>query len=148
MEEVRIPRSSWILVCDGAKAQILCNEGEAKRLDLKEVEDFTLPQAPARDLGTDRPGRVYQSHGSARSATEETDWHERSEIDFLSDIADLLDKVIQVRAVKNLIVVAPPKALGILRERLSPATREIVTAEIDKDLAHLPVRDIAAHLSA
>ncbi|ACB96291.1 host attachment protein [Beijerinckia indica] len=148
MERVRIPRQGWILVCDGAKAQILRNDGEATRLDLKPVEDFALPQAPARELGTDRPGRVYESHGTSRSALEQTDWHEQNEIDFLSDVADVLDKEIKHYAVKSLIVIAPPKALGVLRERLSPAARGIVTAEIDKDFMKLPVKEIAARLSA
>lgn len=147
MDHVRIPWKGWIVVCDGAKALIFRNEGDAELLNLKLVEVIAEPHALSRDLGTDRPGRVYQSHGSARSTVEAPDFHSEAEAAFLAGIVDHLDKAVREHSVRHLVLVAPPKALGLLRQRLTPALRAIVTAEVDKDLAGLPTHEIEAHLA-
>lgn len=143
-----LPARSWVLVCDGAKALMLHNEGDALQPKLATVAVFDEPQPPSRDLGTDRPGRVHASHGAGRSATEETDLHEQAEADFLARIAGALDQVVRDREVKNLLLVAPPKALGLLRGKLSPAVKGVVSAEVGKDLTGMPVDQIGRHLMA
>lgn len=143
-----LPSKIWVLVCDGAKALMLHNEGDALQPRLATVAVFDEPQPPSRDLGTDKPGRTHSSNGVSRSATEETDLHEQAEADFLARIAGALDKVVRDREVKNLLLVAPPKALGLLRSKLSPAVRGIVSGEVGKDLTGMPVDQISRHLSA
>jgi protein required for attachment to host cells len=49
---------------------------------------------------------------------------------------------------ERLVLVAPPKELGRLRAELSPAVRERVTAELNKDLTRLSLREMAEHLGA
>lgn len=56
MAPIRIPRKSWIIVCDGAKALILRNEGDADLMNLQVMETVTQPDEKTRELGTDRPG--------------------------------------------------------------------------------------------
>ena len=48
---------------------------------------------------------------------------------------------------KSLILVAPPRALGVLRRIYSHNLRAAVRAEIDKDLVRLPVHEIEEHLA-
>jgi protein required for attachment to host cells len=48
---------------------------------------------------------------------------------------------------KSLILVAPPRALGVLRQTYSHNLRAAVRAEIDKDLVRLPVHEIEEHLA-
>lgn len=143
-----LPGQIWVLVCDGAKALILHNEGDALQPRLVTVAVFDEPQPPARDLGTDRPGRVRSSNGAARSATEETDLHEQAEADFLARIAAALDQAVREHGVKNLLLVAPPKALGLLRAKLSQAVKGVVSGEVGKDLTGMPVDQIEKHLLA
>jgi len=50
--------------------------------------------------------------------------------------------------VKSLILVAPPRALGMIRHAYSHTLRSAVRAEIDKDLVKHPVHDIEKHLTA
>jgi protein required for attachment to host cells len=51
------------------------------------------------------------------------------------------------REAKSLILVAPPRALGVLRQALSTPLRSAVRGEIDKDLVKLPVYEIEKHLA-
>lgn len=147
MEHITITRHALVLVCDGAKALLFRNEGDADLVNLSAVEHFATFEPPARDLGTDRPGRVYQSHGSARSAVETTDFHEAAETEFLASVAAELGKLVTAEKPKALFIVAPPRALGILRQHFSEAVRAAVTGEIAKDIAHLPTNEIERHLT-
>jgi protein required for attachment to host cells len=45
-----------------------------------------------------------------------------------------------------LVLVAPPKALGRLRVELSKSVRARVSAELAKDLTHLPAQELQEHL--
>ncbi len=49
---------------------------------------------------------------------------------------------------KLLILVAPPRALGMIRHAYSNALRGAIRPEIDKDLVKHPVHDIEKHLTA
>ena len=49
---------------------------------------------------------------------------------------------------KSLIIVAPPRALGVLRQAYSHNLRTALRAEIDKDFVKLPVHEIEKHLAA
>ena len=47
---------------------------------------------------------------------------------------------------KSLIVVAPPRALGVLRQAYTASVRGAVRDEIDKDLVKVPVYEIEKRL--
>jgi protein required for attachment to host cells len=78
---------------------------------------------------------------------EQTDWHEQQEDRFLRKLADRLDAAVNVGRVKSLILIASPRALGVLRQTYSHNLRGAVRAEIDKDYVKLPVHAIEKHLA-
>jgi protein required for attachment to host cells len=145
---VSLKHGAWVLICDGRKALILVATGKptAPRLVLK--EEKSVRDAAARDLGTARPGRVYQSVGARRSSTEDTDRHVEAERLFLRDVAARLDAALLAGEVEDIIVVAPPKALGILRVEFSRRVQAAIRSEIDKDLVSVPVGDILARITS
>jgi protein required for attachment to host cells len=145
---VSIRSKEWVVVCDGAKALVLENAGDAQDPNLKTREVFEQPDRPTHELGTDAPGRAMSSVGGMRSAVEQTDWHERAEKAFLEDLAKRLDAHIAAGQVKSIILCAPPRALGVLRQAYSPALREAVRVEIDKDFVKVPVHEIEQRLTA
>ena len=98
------------------------------------------------EQGTDAPGRSFNSVGNRRSAVDQTDWHSKAEAEFLQDLAGRLDAAIGAGEAKSIIIVAPPKALGVLRRAYSPTLRHAVRAELDKDFVRLPVPEIEKHL--
>ena len=147
MQKLKIRQGDWVIVCDGKKALILENAGDEKFLNLKtrEVQEHADPKTS--DLGTDEPDRSFSSVGSGRSAVEQTDWHRQEEERFLQKLVSQLDHSVKVGEVKSLVIVAPPRALGVLRHAYSHNLRAAVQAEIDKDLVRLPVHEIEKHLA-
>ena len=57
MVDVKIRAGDWVVVCDGAKALILENVGDAMFPNLKTREVHEQTDAKTREIGTDAPGR-------------------------------------------------------------------------------------------
>jgi len=148
MQKLKIPQGDWIIVCDGKKALVLETIGDDKFLNLRTREVYEHPDPKTHELGTDAPGRALNSLGTPRSAMEQTDWHTQEEEKFLRKVADRLDAAVNAGQAKSLILVAPPRALGVLRQTYSHTLRAAVRAEIDKDFVKLPVHEIEKHLAA
>lgn len=148
MESFRVPRQSWVVVCDGAKALFLRNEGDAQLLNLSVVETLDQSNQKDRELGTDRPGRTFQTMAAGRSAMEETDWHAAAEADFLKSVAEKMSTMAYAKDMEKVLVVAPPKALGLMRPYYSKSLQDILSAELPKDLVKMPVDQIERHLAA
>ncbi len=109
--------------------------------EVREHED-----AATHSQGADVPGRVHQSFRATRSAVEQTDWHDLAEQHFLTEVVRQLDVALANNLVKRLILVASPRALGMLRPAYSPALRHAISAEIDKDWVALPIHEIEERL--
>jgi protein required for attachment to host cells len=146
MSKLKIHHGDWVVVCDGKKALVLENTGDEKFFNLKTKEVFDHPDQRTRELGTDAPGRSFSSVGHGRSAMEQTDWHDLEEERFLHTLAKHLDVEVKAGHVKSIVIVAPPRALGMLRPAYSHDLRKALHAEIDKDLVALPVYEIEKHL--
>jgi protein required for attachment to host cells len=148
MAKLKIAQGEWVVVCDGAKALVLENVGDPKFLNLKTKEVYEQDDPKTSEQGTDAPGRAINSVDARRSAMEQTDWHDQAERRFLQSLAGHLDAAVNAGKVKSLIVVAPPRALGVLRQAYSHNLRAALRAEIDKDLVKFPVHEIEKHLAA
>ena len=148
MSDLLIHRGEWVVVCDGAKALVLENTGDAKFPNLKMVRVLEQEDLATHELGADAPGRTVNSVGSIRSAVEQTDWHDQAERAFLVNLVRELEAALATGKTKSLIVVAPPRALGMLRPVYSHKVRNAVRAEVDKDLVKHPVHEIEKHLTA
>lgn len=147
-ENMKIRPGAWVVVCDGQKALILENRGDEVFPDLRMRYAMEHDAPPTHELGTDAPGRVQPSVGTARSAVEQTDWHDAEERNFLKRVDTLLHRAVLAGDPKSVILVAPPRALGILRELASPQLRNAVEAEAEKDYVRKPVDEIERLLSA
>lgn len=148
MPDMLIRNGEWVVVCDGAKALILENTGDIKFPNLKTLEVFEQKDLPTRELGTEKPGRTNSSVGQGRSAYEQTDWHNQAEEAFLTQLVQHLDAAITAGKTKSLIIIAPPRALGVLRPAYSHAVKGAVRVELDKDFVKMPVYEIEKRLSS
>ena len=148
MSQLLIHRGEWVVVCDGAKGLVLENVGDEKFPNLKTLEVFEQKDLATHELGAEKPGRAYSPAGhGVRGTIEQTDWHDQAERDFLVHLVKHLDTALAAGKVKSLIVVAPPRALGMLRPVYSHALKSAVRAEIDKDLVKHPVDRIEKQLT-
>ena len=146
MDALKLPEGAWVVVCDGQKALVMENIGDAEYPDLRmrKVDNGVVP--PTSELGSDGPGRVQQSVGSRRSAVEQTDFHDEAERKFLTDLVHRLDSSIEAQEVSHLAIVAPPRALGVMRHAYTPRLRAAIHDEVDKDLTTMPSDEIERHL--
>ena len=143
-----ISHNALVLIGDGQKALFLRNKGTAHQVKL-EVEQVLEQDNPAtREQGTDRPGRSNASVGVARSAMEETDWHDIAEERFAGELADALYRHAHANLFDKLVIIAPPKILGNLRKAFHPEVAERVAAEIPKELTSHPVAEIERLVAA
>jgi protein required for attachment to host cells len=148
MSKLKIRQGEWVVVCDGAKALVLENVGDDVHPNLKTMQVYEQKAAKTHEQGSDAPGRAIQSVGEKRSAMEQTDWHEQDEQKFLADLVGKLDAAVTAGDAKAVVIVAPPRALGVLRQSYSPRLREALRAEVDKDLVKMPVHEIEKRLAA
>ena len=102
MFNLRIRSGDWVVVCDGGKALILENAGDAAALNLKTKEVHEQADAKTSEQGTDAPGRSINSVDGRRSAMEQTDWHEQAEQRFLTELAKRLDAAVTAGETKAL----------------------------------------------
>ena len=146
MTKLAIAQGEWVVVCDGAKALILENMGDAKFPNLRMREVVEEPHPATSDIGTDAPGTAHSSVGPGRSSVGQTDWHEQAERRFLENLMMRLDAAIEKGEATSLIIVAPPRALGVVRQAYTHNVRQALHTEIDKDFVKMPVFEIEKHL--
>jgi protein required for attachment to host cells len=135
-----VAHDTHIMVIDGANKSLFRNRGKDFAPDLERIEHSHRPAGRTSDMGTDKPGRSFQSAGLSRSAHAGADFHQQEEDRFANEAADQLNLLLT--AGKSAILIAAPHVLGVMRKRLTPEVRARITAEIDKDYAQRSVADI------
>ncbi len=137
-----IPHDAWVAVCDARKALFLRNDGGTAQPSLKVEQVREAPANPPNsEQGADRPGRI-QNAVAPTSATQETDWHELAENQFARDTVSALRLARRSGSAKDIVLVAPPRMLAMLRQHLDDDLRSRILAEVDKDLTKHPVDEI------
>jgi protein required for attachment to host cells len=134
---------TWVVVADGRKGLILRNAGDATIANLKLVEQVDAERVPRTgEMGTDKPGRTFESTSGRRSSMEQTDWHQRAEDDHARAVAAAVERHRQAGELERLIVVAPPKTLAVLRDSFSSDVKQAIVDEVAKDLTKHPIHEI------
>ena len=146
MPDVTLKHGTWLALCDGQKALLLENQGDWEFPKLETREVFKHENPPSHLQGSSPPGRIHSSAGSQRSATSETDFHEQAIRAFVGHFAEHLDDCVRKHAIRSLVLIAPAKALGMMRTKLSDSVRQVVTAELDRDYMNMPLYEIEHHL--
>ena len=138
---------TWLAVCDGQKALLFENEDARGVPQLKTRATFLQDNPPSHLQGTARPGKVFSGKEGRHAATDESDFHQKAATAFLRKFAGHINREVEARRIEALVLIAPAKALGILRPLLSPRTSALIRAELDKDYVKLPVADIERRLA-
>ena len=151
---MRVPHKALVLVADGRKMQLLRNDGTPDEPALMVERSEEHPNPSDRDHKSDAAGRAIamQSGAGGRSAPtrasamEETDFHQQEEDLFAAHAAEMLDRVSAVDSDAALIVIAPPRTLGVLRRHYGRKVAARLMAEVDKDLTRLEPHELAEAL--
>ncbi len=143
-----IPHGAHVLVLDGAKLLLLRNSGTDTAPNLAVAKHDQHDSAATHDQGSDEPGTAQASTGSVRSGYEQTDHHQQDEDRFAVAAAEMLKTEVLAHRIMQLIVVAAPKTLGVLRKHYHGEVEKRLLGEIAKDVAGRPNDEITALILA
>ena len=148
--------STLIVVANGTEARLLCSARRSRPGgEIEELAHLVRPTArhPARDLTTDRDGRVFPraTRGgvgppvAARSGAASDKNPHQVEIErFARRISRRLDALRRDTGFDDVVVIAAPRFLGTLRGVLRGVTRDLVSREVPRDLVRAEDRQIRA----
>ena len=140
-------KNTWVLVADSSRARIFLAANA--RGSLREIETLTHPASRLHEqqLTSDLPGRTFDSFGQGRHAKDlQVDPKQHEALIFVKQISDRLDKAREEGELDQLIIIAAPALLGMMRKQLSPTTAALVTLEMDKNITLLNAKEIRQHL--
>lgn len=137
-----LPNQALVLVADGRKMLFFRNHGDENQIDLRTEAHDEREDHKDSELKTDAPGAQSPRVGIGRDTMAETDFHQQEEDNWVKDAAEELKK----RALRNdfdaLAIIAPPKALGVLRKELHKEVERRVVLTLNKEMTDRPIPDI------
>ncbi|VWX58428.1 host attachment protein [Sphingorhabdus sp. 109] len=136
-----------VIAVDGSRMAMFKNRGEAFAPVLELIEEHKNPSLRTSELGTDKPGRSFQSKSPSRGAHEQTDLQQQEEDRFVSEMAQRVEQLMSGTK-EGIILVAAPRALGVIRKHLGPETSARLLAEIAKDFGPDAAEPLAKMLAA
>lgn len=139
----RLNHNARVLVTDGGRATVFRNAGQVGQPQLLPFKSYHQANPPNREQATDKPSRVMESVGSSRSSAEQPDYHQMTEDRFVQDIAADMAKDLAAGDFTELVIVAPPVAMGVWRKAAAPALAKATLQEVTKDLTKHTAASIA-----
>ncbi len=137
-------KSSWVIVADESAATIYARKSQHGPL----TELFQLANETGRkkigELISDRGGRSFDSHGQGRHTMvkEQTGPKKRASVAFAKDIASRINNAVRDGSCDEIVLIAAPRFLGVLRDALEKAGNVIPAVTIDKEMVGRDVADI------
>lgn len=141
-----LPHNALVLVADGRKMLFFRNHGDGNQIDLRTEAHDQREDRKDREIKADAPGTVKQSAGYGRSTYEETDFQQQEEDRWIKDAADELKARVLRNDFDALAIVAPPKALGLLKKCLHKEVEKRLVCTVNKEMSGRPIPDIEALL--
>jgi len=138
-----LANNALVLVTDGRKTLFFRNEGDENQIDLRTENVDEREDLKDGEMKTDAPGGIGQGGGySGRVAYEETDFHQQEEDRWAVAAAEQVNKRALQNDFEQLVIVAPPKTLGVLRKKLHKEAERRLLCEIPKEMTRRPIPDI------
>lgn len=129
---MRLAPNTLVLVADGRKILLLRNDGTATDPNL--TVEYGEEQDNPRDSEqkSDRAGQHPSGGGASQASAGENDYHQQGEDRFAAHAAELLNTRALKQDFDDLIVIAPPKTLGVLRGQYHKEVKDRLVAELPK----------------
>ena len=141
-------KSTLILVADNVRARIFTAETPSSPLEEIEAMAHTEGRLHDRDITSDYPGKI-KGEGSVGHAFEQPTDPKKHEADnFAHRIAHYLEEAHNEKKFEQLLIIAEPSFLGLLRNHLSEQIKKQVCFELDKNITTHSLDDIRKHLPA
>ena len=139
-------KSTYILVADNSRARIFTADAPASPLAEIEALAHTEGRLHDRDITTDLPGKI-KGEGSVGHAFEQPTDPKKHEADvFAHRLAHYLEDAHNANKFEQLLIIAEPSFLGLLRNCLPEQVKKSVCFELDKNITTQSADDIRKHL--
>lgn len=142
---MKLKNGTWVAACDGGKFLLLQNRGDAEIMDLRVIAHEQIDptvQSGRQDRGPSPDGTQARLGRSHSQSVED-----HFELKFVQSIAAELSERVRTGAIAEMVLIADPKTLGLLRRQLSDQTQEAIAQEIGGDFAHNTVAEVEAVLA-
>lgn len=133
-----------ILVADGGRARGLAEHRRHGPLEERADWNIEAPHSERRSYG--KPGGTTTSPGSGRSSVHDVAPADLAEARFLQKLAANVEKAALSGQFDRLVVIAPPRALGMLRAAFGPQASRRLEASDPHDRLSESAMDIRARL--
>ena len=139
--------TTWVVVAHRAGARILEYPGPGKALRRVTALDHPDGRRKDGDFESDGPGSVSaQGNDAHHTLAAGPGPHDRAAGEFARRIGATLTSARNRGDFRELVLVAEPRFLGMVRERLDAPTAQMIRGTVGKDLARVADRELAPHL--
>ena len=142
---MRMPKTLY-LIADGGRVRYVERTGPGHFNTFRKFVSAHIHEK-ASELLRDRPARVQESATTTRHGIErKINPRDKIEQKFIQEVAADLRDDKTIGGFDNVVIVAPPKLLSVLRESLPQAFVSKLVDSIDKDLTKIPDSELYRHL--
>ena len=139
-----IAGTTWVAVCNGWRAQVYEWAGPGGPLLQLQIMVHTESRSRNLEITTDKPGRTQHrtrdgKRGSMAPPTYPKDVERQI---FAREVAGFLSSRARRGEFVDLVLIAPPRFLGLLRELLSDLPQTMAIKTVDKDLTAVKPKDL------
>jgi protein required for attachment to host cells len=139
--------TTWILVASRDEARVFSRQGAELTLTLEIDVGNPAGRLKNSDIDSDRAGRSTDNRMHARHAySSEVEPRDHLLHAFYTETLNTLRLAYIQGRFDDLVVVAEPRLLGVIRQRLPEMLREVVTREIPKDLSFASPQQLATRV--
>ena len=136
------PLTLRIIIADGEHARFVQPDADNTLRTVSSLDSASAHQR-SRDIGTDRPGRAFESGTTARHAVgPRHDLHAMEQERFVRLVGEQINAASGRDEFDELLLVAPPRVLHELREALDAVTRTKLVGTLEKDLVKTPDHEL------
>ena len=137
----------WVVAADASRAQVFAANLLFESFETVEDRVHTKSRAKDQDLVASAPGHTQSSSGSHQSALDRhTEPHEVEVAAFARELGALLNEGRKAGHFERLVLVAPPRFLGHLRQHIDAETTRAVVGSVSHDWTRLDGPAIAARV--
>jgi protein required for attachment to host cells len=120
-----LPHKAHVAIADGERFLLMRNAGTPDEARLELVEE------PSLDGEQESGAFGHHDPGS-------DDYHAHEKLDHAASVAGWLNRAVLQHQIEKLVVVADPDTLGEMRRHYHTETRDVLVAELDKQVTGMP----------
>jgi protein required for attachment to host cells len=139
-------RGLCLLIADGEHARFVAADADNVLRTFRSFDSASAHLA-AHDIGSDRPGRAYESGTTgSHGVVPRHDPHQLEKTKFADFVADEVGIAAGEDAFDRLVLVAPVHCLQEIEYALDARAAAMVTGRLAKDLVKTPDHELSPHL--